>query len=179
MQLIICGRFLTMGPARFANREGGVQVKRVTVLCLGVWVLAAALLPAQEAGADEAAIRRAIGRVYIRWAEAFKKQNASLFYQVFSDDGVFMGAAGRPASGPEMVAKVMSSNMELLGPAETRFTTQQVFLVENQVYETGLCAYTFGPRDQRQTTRGRYVAVWKKVADGSWRIHRFVALPEN
>ncbi len=136
-------------------------------------------LPAQVEGEEEAAVRKSIARVQARWAEAFRRQNGNLFYQVFIEDGAFMGASGRPVVGPEKISKVMASNMELIGPAEVRFATIQLFLLSGQAWETGRCAYLYGPRDKRQTTSGLYVAVWNRQPDGSWRLQRFVSLPET
>lgn len=153
-------------------------MKRLTLLIVMSTLVLTAQTPTAGGDAQEAGLRQAIARVHQRWAEAFRKQNGNLFYQVFCEDGAFMGAAGRAVVGPEKIAKVMASNMELLGPAEVRFTSKQIFGLDGQFYETGRCLYRFGPRDNPQTSGGPYLSVWKKGGDGSWRIHRFVSLPD-
>ena len=67
-----------------------------------------------------------------------------------------------------------------VGPVQVTIETVDLWVVEDLAYETGKWSYTFtSPDAERRTIGGRYVTVWKRQAEGSWKILGDLGVPGN
>lgn len=141
----------------------------VLLVFLAVVMLGCGQQPAQQPdtrAADEAAIR-ALTKEWAQAAAAKDLDKAVSYYA--ADAVVFPPNAGR-AGTPEERRKVWEG---MLG-ADTAltFSTTGVEVAHHGdlAYETGIYSVTTtDKRGKEKTEMGKYVVVWKKQADGSWK----------
>jgi uncharacterized protein (TIGR02246 family) len=150
------------------------RLTAVASLLLAAIVLPACTQPATNAHpdtrvADEAAIRAAS----TAWQEAGKAKDAARFTSFFAPDGVLMFHGMPPVTGKEAI-DAMSADM-LKDPA---FALSWI-ITDIDVARSGDIAYERGTWQLTATdpattkpvaTRGEYVTIWKKQADGSWKV---------
>jgi ketosteroid isomerase-like protein len=86
----------------------------------------------------------------------------------FAQDGAMLPASGPVLVGHEAVREAMASAFQIPG-----FSLAWEPL-GGAVSQSGDLAYTFGNYehkvDSEVVTRGRYVTVWRRQADGQWRV---------
>jgi uncharacterized protein (TIGR02246 family) len=91
----------------------------------------------------------------------------------FFDDAATVMVPGQSAAqGNDHVAREFTGLMALPGFAFT-FTPETVMVARSgeMAYEYGTYAMTYNDKDGKPAaTNARYVAVWTKAADGSWKI---------
>ncbi len=75
----------------------------------------------------------------------------------------------------------MRSFFERSGPATTtKVDVKQVVVDGDFAYEWGHSEFHFGPKPGGPVERtGRYLAAWKRQADGGWKLYRNLGLPER
>jgi uncharacterized protein (TIGR02246 family) len=122
-------------------------------------------LPAQTAVADE------IGNIREEWARDLHDKQLDRIMKLYAPDAVFLSPDGsrvtREAAIRELMKKVMSavtSNIALSG-----ITTESS---GNLAYDSGSYKETLVPTagGPSQEMQGHYVIVFKRQADGKWRI---------
>lgn len=130
---------------------------------------------------DVAKVRRAIEAGNATWEKAFRTLDAAAIASTFDAEGVNVGADGSCTKGRPAIEEAMRAYLERSGPAtSTRVVIGNVVLDGDVAYEWGHSEFHFagkagGPKDRV----GRYLAVWKRQADGGWRLYRNLGLPER
>jgi len=130
---------------------------------------AALLLGACSRTPDLDAARAAIRKAELDFAAASKARGADAWAEVFADSGVQM-EPGHNYVGKEAVRALMAPNLA----DTTRLLSWTPTSVE--VSSSGDLGYTvgrweLGPRAGGPVTvRGSYVTIWRKQADGSWKV---------
>ena len=118
--------------------------------------------------ADEKAIREADAA----WLKAVAAKDVDKALSFWVDDCITM-EPGRPiVVGKEAVRKLWQDSMALPDMSVTWTTTQIV------VAKAGDIAYQYGPyefsmkdsKGKPVQERGKYLTVWRKQADGNWRV---------
>jgi uncharacterized protein (TIGR02246 family) len=124
--------------------------------------------PPDTRAADEAAIRASIRE----WSAAAQAKDAAKFVSFYADDAVVMMAGAPDISGIAAIREGIGGMMQ--DPAfALSFEADNVVvaLSGDLAYETG--AYTMsmtGPDNKPATEQGHYVVVWRKQADGAWKV---------
>jgi uncharacterized protein (TIGR02246 family) len=120
---------------------------------------------ADHRAADEAAIRS----LDSAWVKAVAAKNAQQAASYYTDDGVLM-APGQPmASGKDAIVKGWTGLMGLPGFALT-FAPDKIVVSGDMAYEIGSYALTANNKAGKpQTSHGKYVVVWSRQADGTWK----------
>ena len=162
-------------------------MRSVAPLCAAVLLLAAACAPKGETAVkdsaatvappvvDAAAVRQAIEQANASFAQAVKQSDTVAMVANYADDAVMM-MEGTPAwHGRSEIAKQIIAAFKPMKGADVKLTTSQVdiggdYAIETGTYETTVSA----PGGKPMTEKGKYVTVWKKQADGSWKIYRDV-----
>ena len=123
--------------------------------------------PTADVEADEAAIRDMASA----WVDAANAKDVERMVSGYTDDASLFRPNVPIANGKEAIRKVLSKLTETPGLSESN----QVTKVE--VSRMGDLAYSFGtyestwndPEGNPVTKRGKWVAVYKKQADGQWK----------
>lgn len=137
----------------------------------------AVLLSGAAAHADNqelAAVRNAINAGNARYIEACAKLDADAFAAIYDRDAARLERGGDVVLGRAAIATTTAQMWKKLsGPLLVTAKTQEVWLVADIAYETGL--YTIAvtsPNGATKQVSGRYVTLWKRQVDGSWKIFR-------
>lgn len=137
----------------------------------------------QQGGAapagPEARLRKAIDEGNALFLETRKRGDAAGFAALFADDGALLGAGGEIIAGRKNIEEAMAGVMKSARLTGGTITTVDVFSMGDLAYETGKYSFTVeraatAPR----TVTGRYVEIWKRQPDGSWKMYRDIGLPD-
>lgn len=148
---------------------------RAASLAAALFLAACAQQPAPEPSAppdtraaDEAALRALIKD----WAAAARAKDAAKFVAVYADDAVVMMAGAPDIRGLAAIREGIPAMMQ--DPAfalSFEADTVEVARSGDLAYETGSYSMTMtGPDKKPATEKGRYVVVWRKGADGAWKV---------
>jgi len=128
---------------------------------------------AQYGGAQtiESATERAVRAADKAWAEAAASKDVDRMLSFYDKDATFIGETGSLITGKDDLRKLWNRLFTTPG-YELKWQAAKV-----EVSAGGDLAYSFGPweatvvRDgQPRKSKGAYLAVWKKQADGSWKV---------
>jgi uncharacterized protein (TIGR02246 family) len=147
---------------------------------VGVVAVAALLVPrALRAQDDLAAVRRAIDAQNQAWAEATKAGDAAAIARIFADSGVELSLrAGKTWKGRAAIQELFTQMYQNPHATDAVVQTDQVILDGPTAIEYGHYRFTYPPKDgQPQVESGHYVVVWRRQADGTWRILLDTGLP--
>ena len=129
---------------------------------------------------DAAAVRAVIDQTNAKMAEAFAKKDSATIASIYADDAMAM-MAGEPAWNGK--AEIMKNGMAMLNAgdfSDVKFTTTSVDVGGDFAIETGTYQMTLTPKGGKpMPDKGKYVTVWKKQADGSWKVYRDVPNSDN
>ena len=132
----------------------------------------------EQAGLAEA--RKAIDKGNAQWIEAWDKADASLIAALFTNDGVLLGRNGKFFKGPKQVLERMKPLMESAGKGvKATLTTVDLWLDGETAYETGTYSYKYREAGKPVNEEGRYVTIWKRQGDGSWKIAVDMGVPKS
>jgi uncharacterized protein (TIGR02246 family) len=125
-------------------------------------------------------VRQSIDRGNAQWIEAFEKADASLIASLFADDGVMLGRNGKSFKGPSQILERQKTVMQAMGKnTKVTVTTTDLWLDGDTAYETGKYSYKFQQNGQPVTDQGRYVTIWKRQRDSSWKIAMDMGVPNE
>jgi uncharacterized protein (TIGR02246 family) len=124
--------------------------------------------------------RKAIDNGNAQWVDAWDKADASLLAGLFAPDGVLLGRNGKVFKGPQQILERQKTAMESAGKGvKATVTTVDLWLDGDTAYETGKYSYKYQEKGQPVTEEGRYVTIWKRQSDGSWKIIMDMGVPKN
>jgi uncharacterized protein (TIGR02246 family) len=122
----------------------------------------------QARAADEAAIRAASAA----WSQAATAKDLDKAVSFYADDALVLPDKAPATRGNENIRKNWTPLLALPGPGLSWKTSSvEVARSGDIAYETG--AYVFVTTDKKgksTDTKGKYVVVWKKQNDGSWKV---------
>jgi len=126
------------------------------------------------------AARQAIDKGNAQWIEAWDKADASLVASLFAKDGVLLGRNGKFFKGPEQILQRQKPVMEKAGKGvKVTVTTVDLWLDGDTAYETGTYSYKYQEAGKPVNEEGRYVTIWKRQSDGSWKIASDMGVPKS
>jgi uncharacterized protein (TIGR02246 family) len=124
--------------------------------------------------------RQAIDKGNAQWIEAWDKADASLLARLFAEDGVLLGRNGKIFKGPQQIFERQKAVMEGAGKGvKSTVTTVDVWLDGEIAYETGKYSYKYQGKGKPVSEEGRYVTIWKRQRDGSWKIIMDMGVPKE
>ena len=118
--------------------------------------------------ADEAAIRAADAA----WSKAAGEKDLPGTVSYYADGAVLMVAGSPLTSGKDAIQKAFMEMMANPGFALSFAPTKvEVSKAGDLAYEIGDYSITFSDKKGKPlTTKAKYVVVWGKQADGSWKV---------
>jgi uncharacterized protein (TIGR02246 family) len=127
--------------------------------------------------ADEAAIRAASQE----WSNAASSRDLEKTVSFYADDATYNPPGAPKAVGKDAIRKIWTNVMAIPG-VNLRWETSKVVTARSGDlgYDTG--GYTLTKNDaggKPVTTKGKYVVVWKKQADGKWKVIEDIDNPDQ
>lgn len=135
------------------------------VLCAVVFVTGLTTTAAAED------VRQAIEQVNGRFVEAFKAGDAATIASLYTDTAKMLPPDATEIAGREAIQAEWQSWIDA-GLKDLTLEAQEVEASGDLAYEIGLFSLQ-APTETNDmvTADGNYVVVWKRGADGSWRLH--------
>lgn len=123
---------------------------------------------------DPAALRDAIQAREKEWSAAFLAGNAAGVAGLDTEDGAQVQASGDWFRGRDGITKAMQAQFDTLAVTAREDITDEVFPAGDYVVEIGHYSYqgTSKVGAKPRSAAGRYMVLWRKDADGVWRLHR-------
>jgi uncharacterized protein (TIGR02246 family) len=124
--------------------------------------------------------KNAIEKGNAEWIEAWEKGNPGMLAAIFTDDGVMLSQGGRVFKGRQQILERQKAAMQsVTRPVRVSVITVKIWLDGDTAYETGKYKYEYTEKGKPTTEEGRYVTMWKRQADDSWKLSMDMAVPEN
>ena len=163
-------------------------MRSVAPLCAAVILFAAACAPKGETAVndsvataappvvDVAAVRSAIDQTNAKMADALSKADTAAMFSVYDNDATVM-MSGQPAwRGKSEIVTNGTQMFNAVKLSDVKFTTGTVDIAGDFAIETGTYEMTLTEKGKKpQPDKGKYVTVWKKQADGSWKVYRDIS----
>lgn len=123
--------------------------------------------PPDTRAADEQAIRN----MSQEWLKAAQAKDVEGMVAAFADDASALPPNAPIATGKEAIRKVWSEMVENPGfSVSTQVNKVEVSRASDLAYSHGTYELTLSdPQGKPVTDRGKWVAVWEKQPDGSWK----------
>lgn len=121
---------------------------------------------------EDADVRAAIAAANAEFAQALVRGDARALAAVFAEDGEIIPAM-EPGfvSGRAAIEAYQAKRLETRRYVDAVITTTEVGVSGDLAWETGTNRVTIRQGESAPlTVTGRYLAVWKREADGRWRI---------
>jgi uncharacterized protein (TIGR02246 family) len=136
--------------------------------------------PAQSSVTDPE-IRKAIDAGNAKYIDAFARSDAGALAGLYDESGSRFSPKGVVVRGRPAIAQSVAEFMKsVTGPIKVSIETQDLWAVDDLVYETGKYTYTFTPPGKSEIqTGGHYVTIWKRQADGGWKIIVDMGVPNS
>ena len=132
-----------------------------------------ACAPPPPPAPDTAAVRTAIEAANAAFIAAATKGDAAQMTAGYDANGMVLGPGGPAATGSAEIAKLMGGMLDAATMKDFTLTTGDVIVMGDYAIETGTYAMVVTPKNGKDTPdNGKYVVVWKKQADGSWKMLR-------
>jgi uncharacterized protein (TIGR02246 family) len=122
---------------------------------------------------DVAALRSAIENTNPRFLDAFKRGDKAAMLAYYTEDAVVM-MPNQPASrGRAAIDQSYTEFLSQMSYKDGGVRTQDVMVSGDLAVETGTYTWTLTMKSGGEISdNGKYVTVWKRQADGSWKIAR-------
>jgi uncharacterized protein (TIGR02246 family) len=128
---------------------------------------------AATAATDVGAVRHAIETTNARFADAAKRGDTAVVGAIYADDVVVMMPNEPAQRGRDAALKSFASAFTRAQLKEFNIKTDDVQVGGDLAVETGTYEMTMQAAPGREVKdKGKYVVVWKRQGDGSWKIVR-------
>lgn len=125
------------------------------------------------APASDAAVRQAIDSAYARFSAALTKGDTATLANTYTADAVLMAPDVKAVTGHDAIAKTFAGMLASMHPTGLALHTQDVIVSGDYAIETGSSEMTLqGKGGKAVHDVGKYLTVWKKQPDGSYKIVR-------
>jgi uncharacterized protein (TIGR02246 family) len=124
--------------------------------------------------------KRGIDKGNAEWIEAWEKGDPERIAAIFADDGIMLSQGGKVFKGRQQILERQKAAMQsVTPPIKVSVITVKIWLDGDAAYETGKYKYEYTENGKPATEEGRYVTMWKRQGDGSWKLTMDMAVPEK
>jgi len=129
---------------------------------------------APEAPVDPAALRDAIQAREKEWSAAYLAGNAAGVAALYTEDGATVPPSGDWFRGRDGITKTMQAQFDTVAVTAREDITDEVIPAGEYAVEIGHYSYQGTSKTDKspRSASGRYMVLWRKDADGVWRLHR-------
>lgn len=135
-------------------------------------------MPTIAPGHDPIMVQRILDSSYARLSDALLKGDAAAVSAMYANDAILLPANGKVAKGRNALDKTTATMLRTAKVTAATFKTTDLVVTGDYAIETGAYDLTSqGPPPKGTPVRdvGKYVTIWKRQADGSWKIFRDIA----
>ena len=131
---------------------------------------------ASAATSDRAAARQQIEAAAARIWEAVARGDSAAILADYADDGIVLGSGGPMFQGKPAVAAFLQGLFAENTLKDVKGHVTDIMISGDLAVETGTYAMTVIPKNgSAATDKGKYLHVWKRFPDGSWKVVRYMA----
>jgi uncharacterized protein (TIGR02246 family) len=144
-----------------------------TAVFFALIVASASTAYAGSKGNDEGVreARAAIEAANAKFSEAFARGDAKVLSAMYTSDAIAFPPESEMIRGNEAIGEFWKTTRDS-GIRNAALTTIEVSRSGDVAYEVGKVSLTIQPVGKEPTTAiAKYVVVWKRQADGSWKLH--------
>jgi len=124
----------------------------------------------KNAGVNEA--RAGIEAANAKFSAAFEHGDAATVAALYTQDAIVLPPDGEMVKGRQAIGEFWKATSKS-GVKSAKLTTVDVGRSGDIAYEVGTVLLTVQPEGKEPATASaKYLVVWKRQADGSWRLHR-------
>ena len=121
---------------------------------------------------DVAEAKKAIASANAKYGAAIAQRDAATIRDLYTDDAIVLPPGLAMIHGKAGVEDLWKGSFAN-GVKAASFQTQDVERNGDVAVETGTFTMKIAPEGKaEQTNAGKYVVVWKRQNDGSWKLHR-------
>jgi uncharacterized protein (TIGR02246 family) len=121
--------------------------------------------------ADAGAVTQAIEAANAKFADAMKRGDTVAIADNYTEDAVVMPQGTASWRGREAIRKGFGGMLSGAKVTEFSLKTEDVAIGGDMAVETGSYDETYVPTGGKETKdKGKYIVVWKRQSDGSWKI---------
>ncbi len=122
---------------------------------------------------DVAAVRQAIEQATAKYVDAVTRGDSAGFVANYADDAVSMEPGVPVYHGRGALGASFAKRQQEVKVSDMKASTASVDVAGDYAIETGSYELTFTPKGGKPMhDKGKYLMVWKKQTDGSWKIYR-------
>jgi ketosteroid isomerase-like protein len=153
---------------RHASRKWILSILIALAACLAACEQPQPQAPPETRATDEASLRN----VDLQWSKAADAKTSDQFVAFFADGAIFLPPNLPAMTSKEAIQRWMAGLMSNPGFALSWQPTKVgVSAGGDMGYTAGLYQLKLaGPKGKPVSDQGKYLTVWKKQADGSWRV---------
>lgn len=134
--------------------------------------------PATQPAVDAAAVRDSITALMNQYVTALRNNDPAGVTALWADDAVYMNAGTPTVVGRAAFDSVVHGIFATARLTEVTEDTDEILVDHDIAVQRGTFLEILQPqRGDPVTLRGRYLFVWHRQADGSWKIARGMGTP--
>jgi len=127
--------------------------------------------------------KKAIAAGNAQWVTAWEKGDPKMVVAIFAEDGKFLSSTGKVIKGHSQLLAMYQIAMAGIGKTvkdmKVTVTTTNVWADDGMVFEAGKYSYSYTDDGKPTVETGRYVTIWKKQNDRSWKLFMDMGVPGN
>jgi len=134
----------------------------------------AASANASSLASDQTEARRQIQAAAIGIWQGVARGDAAAILVHYADDALILGSGAPVLQGKPAVAAFLQALFDGNTLSDVQGNVTDIMISSDLAVETGTYAMTITPKNGNAVAdRGKYIHVWKKSAEGSWKVVRY------
>lgn len=121
---------------------------------------------------DDASVRAGIEANAAAWSAAANRGDMAAVAALYTEDAILLPPNAASVRGRQSIQRFFEG-FRAVSPSNVRLFPDEITACGNTAYELGRYEMTLNPPGAAPINdRGKYIVVWQRQSDGSWRISR-------